>query len=72
MLERKNVSEENVISTNNMDEVKAELQKDIVQLQQRIKDLRERKEAHEQMFNRELQQAYKSLDRKQSLIVKLK
>ena len=72
MKQRENITEENIISTNNMDEVKAELQKDIVQLQQRIKDLRERKEAHEQMFNRELQQAYKSLDRKQSLIVKLK
>jgi translation elongation factor EF-G len=59
-------------SINNMDEIKAELQKDIIQLQQRIKDIRDRKQAHEQMFNRELQQAYKSLDRKQNLIVKLK
>lgn len=66
------IKDQFVISINNMDEIKAELQKDIIQLQQRIKDIRDRKQAHEQMFNRELQQAYKSLDRKQNLIVKLK
>ena len=73
MVKRQNAVEGKVIkSINNADEIIAELQRDITQLQQHIKDIQGRKEAYIELHNRELQQAYKSLDRKQELIIRLK
>jgi hypothetical protein len=73
MNKRQNAVEaKSIKAINNTDEIIAELQKDIKQLQQSIKDMQGRKEAYIELYNRELQQAYKSLDRKQELIIRLK